>query len=155
MSDQQQPEPPDRSEGHPPPSSQYPGIPSETTDGGANSNDRILAALGYIFWFVALIVLILDETKQKPLLRDHSIQALGFHLVSLVYSFFAAIVFICGTVVTLGIGAIVLWVVFLPPFVLSLLFAWFAYDKTDALFEIPLLTDFLRDQGLLDTLPPR
>jgi hypothetical protein len=113
------------------------------------SNDRILAALGYVFWFVALIVLLLDGTKNKPLLRAHAIQALGVTVAAYAYGFVASIVFICSTLATLGIAALFLWVIFFVPLALQLYWAFLSYDRPSELVEIPWLTEFMARQGWL------
>lgn len=118
-----------------------------------NSNDRLLAALGYVIWLVALVVILMDETKSKPLLKDHAAQALGFAVVSFLYSIVATFVFVCVTIVTLGIGALFLWFIYFLPLVAGIYFAYLAYTQ-DGLVEIPWLTGFMAQQGWLETRPP-
>lgn len=113
------------------------------------SNDRVLAALGYVFWFVALVVLLLDETKHKPLLRAHAIQALGLTVVAYAYGLIAIVVFICATLATLGLAALFLWVIFFVPLAFQLYWAFLAYDRPAELVEIPWLTEFMVRQGWL------
>jgi uncharacterized membrane protein len=117
------------------------------------SSDRILAALSYIFWVVALIVLLLNETKSKPLLRAHAVQSLGVAVCAYLYGALAAVVFVCIALVTFGIGALFLWVIFFVPFALQLYWAYLAYDRPSALVEIPWLTDFMTQQGWLNRAP--
>ena len=114
------------------------------------SNDRILAAFGYVIWIVALVVLLLDETKNKPLLKDHAVQGLGLAVVSTVYTFFAFCVFISGAIITFGILAFFLWVLFLVPLGVGIYFGYLAYSQ-DGLVEIPWLTVFMAEQGWLET----
>lgn len=46
--------------------------------GQAESNEnRILAALGYPIWIVALVVMLTDM-KKNPFMRLHAVQALGY-----------------------------------------------------------------------------
>lgn len=115
-----------------------------------NSNDRAVAALGYVFWIIAVVVLVLDDTKRKPLLKDHAVQGVGFAVVSALYSFVATFIFICATIVSFGILAFFLWVIFFVPSVIGLYFAYVAYTE-DGLVEIPLLTDFMAEQGWFET----
>lgn len=121
--------------------------------GPLESSDRLLAALCYVFWFVALIVLVLDEARQKPLLRAHAVQSLGVAAVAYLYGIVAAIVFICATLATFGIAALFLWVIFFVPLALQLYWAFLAYDRPTELVEIPWLTDFMAQQGWLRRAP--
>lgn len=118
-----------------------------------NSNDRLLAALGYIFFIVAVVVAVLDETKRKPLLKDHAVQGIGFAVASFIYQFVAGIVYFCAVIITFGILAFVLWVIFFVPLVVGLYIAYVAYTQ-DGLVEIPLLTQFMAEQGWLQTRAP-
>jgi hypothetical protein len=114
------------------------------------SNDRILAAAGYVVWLVALVVVLMDETKRKPLLKDHAVQALGFAVASMVYGFFATFAFICGAIISFGILAFVLWVLFFVPLAIGIYFGYLAYTQ-DGLTEIPWLTRFMTQQGWFET----
>lgn len=129
-----------------------PAAPPRPTGDGLvlESNDRILAALGYVIWLVALVVVLLDETKRKPLLKDHAVQALGFAAASVVYTFAALIVFICGSIISFGILAFVLWVLFLVPLAIGAYFGYLAYTQ-EGLTEIPWLTKFMAEQGWFET----
>jgi uncharacterized membrane protein len=115
-----------------------------------NDNDRVVAALGYVFWIVAVVMLILDDTKRKPLLRDHAVQGIGFAVVSIVYGFFATFIYICAVIISFGILAFFLWVIFLVPVLVGAYFGYLAYTR-DGLVEIPLLTDFMAEQGWFQT----
>lgn len=115
-----------------------------------NDNDRALAAIGYVIWIIAVVVLLLDDTKRKPLLKDHAVQGLGFAVASIVYSFFAAFIYICAAIVSFGILALFLWVIFFVPTVVGAYFGYLAYSQ-DGLVEIPLLTDFMAEQGWFET----
>jgi uncharacterized membrane protein len=117
------------------------------------SSDRILAALSYIFWIVALIVLLLNETNDKPLLRAHAIQSLGVAVCAYLYGALAAVVFVCVAVVTFGIGVLFMWVIFFVPLALQLYWAYLAYDRPAALVEIPWLTAVMSQQGWLNRAP--
>ncbi len=118
-----------------------------------DSNDRMLAALGYVFAIVAVVVALMNETKQKPLLKDHAVQALGFAVVSIAYGVVAGFIYLCAAIVTLGILAFFLWVIFLLPPVVGLYLGYVAYTE-DGLVEIPVLTQFMAEQGWLETRKP-
>lgn len=117
-----------------------------------DSNDRALAALGYIFVIVAIVVALVDETKRKPLLMDHAKQAIGFAVASFAYQMIAGIFYVCMTIISFGLLGLVLWVVFLVPFLIGLYLAYLAYNE-DRLVEIPYLTQFMAEQGWFETRP--
>lgn len=98
------------------------------------SDDKLWAALGYPIPLVAIIVLLMEEKKERPFIKFHAIQAIAFNIVLWVLIFiFSAI--------TLGIGAIcapLLWLVTL----------WPAYDSYQGKYtEIPVITNFIKNQG--------
>lgn len=115
-----------------------------------DSNDRLLAALGYVFLIVAIVVAVLDETKRKPLLKDHAVQGIGFGVAAFAYSMVAGVIYVCLTIATLGILGLVLWVLFFVPLPVAVYFGYLAYTQ-DGLVEMPLLTDFMSQQGWLET----
>jgi uncharacterized membrane protein len=117
-----------------------------------DANDRALAALGYIIVIVAIVVALVDETKRKPLLMDHAKQAIGFAVASFAYQMVAGIFYVCMTIISFGLLGLVLWVVFLVPFVIGLYLAYVAYNQ-DRLVEIPYLTQFMAEQGWFETRP--
>lgn len=98
------------------------------------SDDKLWAALGYPIPIIAIIVLLMEEKKNRPFIKFHAVQSLLFNVAVWV------IIFILSTV-TLGIGAIcapLLWLVTL----------WPAYDSYQGNYtEIPFLTNFMKNQG--------
>jgi uncharacterized membrane protein len=62
-----------------PPSAPVPPAPAPAGDAGGPMNDtsKILAALGYVFWPVALVAILLDPYKNEKWVRAHAIQALA------------------------------------------------------------------------------
>jgi uncharacterized membrane protein len=123
----------------------------DTTD-----NDRLMAALAYasqvvVPVLVPAIMLLAEESKERPFQKFHAVQSLGFLVAAIIYEVLAAIVY-CGlSVVTSGCLACVLWVVFLVPALPALYYAYQAYQGL--YFKIPLLTDFLVQSQWLD-MPP-
>jgi uncharacterized membrane protein len=102
-------------------SDQFPPVSSEVT-----SDDKLWAALGYLFWPIAILLLLMEDKKQRKFIKLHAIHAL---VVGVIISLLSA--------VTVGIGCIT-WLV-------MLYLAYKAYQGTQ--IEIPLLTKFIRDQG--------
>lgn len=90
-------------------------------------DERIIAALSYAFSPLApLLLLLLEDQKEKPFIRAHLNQAL---ILGLIYMFL--------TLITLGCAAI-LWVGLLY-------FAFRAYQGEE--FEIPIISELIKKQG--------
>lgn len=100
---------------------QIPPVPSEVT-----SDDKLWAALCYVFWPIAILMLLMEDKKSRPYINFHAVQSL---VAGIVLSVISAITF--------GIGCIVMLVM--------LYFAYKAYQGEQ--FEIPVLTKFIKDQG--------
>jgi len=103
-----------------------------TTD--ITSDDKLWAALGYPIALIAIIVLFMEDKKNRPFIRFHAIQSIAFNVVLWV------LIFVISAV-TLGFGAIcapLLWLVTL----------WPAYDSYQGKYtEIPVITKFIKDRG--------
>jgi uncharacterized membrane protein len=124
-----------------------PAPPMVTPAGTPSSNDRLLAALGYPIWIVALIALLLDGPKDRPFTRYHAVQALGFNVAAFIFYFVAGIFSFCVGQVAWILGCLT-WMLFFVPFLAALYFAYLAYTKAEY-FEIPLVTDLMQQQGWL------
>lgn len=99
-----------------------------------NSNDRLLAALGYPIPIVALVLLFMEEKKDIPFLRFHAVQSIALNIAIWVL----IVVLVSITFGIAGFCAPLLWFVTL----------WPAYDAFKGNYtEIPVLTKFLKDQG--------
>lgn len=98
------------------------------------SDDKLWAALGYPIVLVAIIVLLMEDKKNRPFIKFHAVQSIAANVVF----------FIVGTilsVVTLGFGGLcvpLLWFVFLY-------WAYKAYQGE--MFDIPVVTNFIKGQG--------
>ena len=105
-----------------------------------------MASLAYVSQvvlpvLVPAIMLLAEESKERPFQKFHAVQSLGFLVAAIIYEVLAAIVY-CGlAVLTNGCLACVLWVIFLIPALPALYYAYQAYQGL--YFKIPLLTDFL------------
>jgi uncharacterized membrane protein len=125
----------------------------DTTD-----NDRLMAALAYasqvvIPVLVPAVMLLAEESKERPFQKFHAAQSLGFLLVAIIYQVLAAIVY-CGlSAVTSGCLACILWIIFLVPVVPAFYYAYWAYQGW--YFKIPLLTDFMVQSDWLEMPPAR
>lgn len=111
--------------------------------GGITDNDKLMAALSYPIPIVALIILIAEDMKNRPFQRFHAVQALAANivlwvLIAVLGCILGAATFFIGGLC--GIASILLWFV-------TLYWAYEAYQGK--YFEIPYLTQFLRDQKWL------
>jgi uncharacterized membrane protein len=98
-----------------------------------SSDDKLWAALTYVFTpLVPIILLLMEDKKNRPFIRAHNAQALAwgivFYVVVTITSFF--LVGLC--VLPLG-------------FILQLYWAYKAYQGQ--FVSIPLITDFCKKQG--------
>jgi uncharacterized membrane protein len=95
------------------------------------SDDKLFAALAYLFSpLVPLLLLFAEDKKQRPFIRAHNAQALVAGLL-------LWLIFVPVTVFTLGCGSVI-WLV-------MLYWAYKAYRGEYV--EIPVLSDFVRNQG--------
>jgi uncharacterized membrane protein len=98
------------------------------------SDDKLWAALGYPIVLIAIIVLLMEEKKVRPFIKFHAVQSIAANVVFFVVATILA-------VVTLGFGGIcapLLWLVF---------FYWAYQAYQGELFEIPVITNFIKGQG--------
>ncbi len=111
-------------------SEQMPG--SFSTD--ITSDDKLWAALAYVFSpIVPVIILLIEDKKNRPFIRAHNAQAL---VAGLALDVILSIL----TTVTCGIGVIlfVAWVVML----------YWGYQAYQGQYvTIPVITDFVKKQG--------
>ena len=98
------------------------------------SDDRLWAALGYTISVIAIIVLFMEEKKNRPFIKFHAVQALilnvALYVVMTILGFFSfGVGFVCIPLV---------WLVTL----------WPAYDAYRGNYtELPYLTNFIKNQG--------
>lgn len=57
-----------------------PPVPPAPEGGAPSDTTRLLTALGYPIWVVALILILIEPYKRDPVVRHHAIQALGLNL---------------------------------------------------------------------------
>jgi len=106
-------------------------------------NDKLMAALSYPIPLVALIILLVEDMKNRPFQKYHAVQALAANVVLWV------VVVLLGCILGMltavigglcGMAPILLWFV-------TLYWAYEAYQGQ--YFEIPWLTEFLKKQNWL------
>jgi uncharacterized membrane protein len=96
------------------------------------SDDKLWAALGYPIVLVAIIVLFMEEKKNRPFIKYHAVQSIAANVVFFIISF------ILGITVVGALCAPVLWLVF---------FYWAYQAYQGLMFEIPVVTNFIKGQG--------
>jgi uncharacterized membrane protein len=101
------------------------GTPEVTSD------DKLWAALAYVFSpLVPIILLLMEEKKNRPYIRFHAVQSLAVGVVLIIA------VPIIATL-TLGCGSILWFIMFY--------WAYKAYQGETV--QIPVVTDFIKKQG--------
>jgi uncharacterized membrane protein len=100
--------------------SQAPVSPDVTSD------DKLWAALGYVIPLIAIVVLFMEDKKNRPYIKFNAVQSLV-----------ATVVLTVLTTITLGCGGIL--------FLVMLWWAYQAYQGQDV--KIPMISDFIRNQG--------
>ncbi len=104
------------------------GAPDITQD------DKLWAALGYPIFIVAIIVLLMEEKKNRPFIKFHAIQALAFNIA-------VWVIFFILTTVTFGFLGLCAPLVWLATF-------WPAYEAYQGKYlNLPVITDFIKKQG--------
>ncbi len=100
--------------------------------GEITDDDKLWALLSWLFWPIAIIVLLLEDKKQRPFIKYHAIQALALGVVGYVIS---------GVLSVIGIGCI-LWIVVL---IYQIYLAIKSYQGEWV--TVPVITDFCKNQG--------
>ncbi len=95
-------------------------------------DDKLWALLSWLFWPVAIVVLLLEDKKQRPFIKYHAVQSLALAVVGWVLSLILSFV-----VVGCFVG--VAWMIY------AIYLAVKAYQGEWV--TIPWLTDFCKNQG--------
>ena len=93
---------------------------------GLTSDDKLWAALSYVFPVIGVIVLLMEDKKSRPFIKFHAVQSI---VATVVLSILATVTFGCGSVLFL----VMFW------------WAYQAYQGVDV--KIPMISDFIRNQG--------
>ncbi len=106
--------------------------PEELSSPEITSDDRLWSALGYPIPLIAIIVLLMEEKKNRPFIKFHAVQALVLNVGLYV------LMIILGFTLVGAICAPFIWLVTL----------WPAYDSYRGNYtEIPVITNFIKNQG--------
>jgi len=103
----------------------------QTSD--VTSDDKLWAALAYVFTpLVPIIIAVMEDKKNRPFIKSHNMQALVWGVAFYV---------IVGVTSAFFIG-LCIW-----PLGLILQFYWAYKAYQGELITIPVLTDFVKNQG--------
>lgn len=96
-------------------------------------DDKLFSALAYIFSpVVPIVILFLEDKKERPFIKAHNMQALVFGAVWWILASILSFAFIGLCMIPIGWGLEIYW-------------AYKAYQGEYV--EIPVLTDFIKNQG--------
>lgn len=101
------------------------------SSGPTSDTSKLLAALGYVVWPVALVAILIEPYKAEHYVKFHAVQALGFSLGMAVLSTVAVVVPTIGPPI-----------VSLAWFVIAVLWAVKAYNGE--LAQMPLVYDLVK-----------
>jgi uncharacterized protein len=99
-----------------------------------SSDDKLWALLCWLFWPLAIVVLLLEDKKSRAFIKYHAVNSLAFGIVVYV------VIFILG-LLTIGIG----FCISLIPVGFSIYWGIKAYHGE--MVKVPVLTDFIHNQG--------
>jgi len=98
---------------------------------GATDDDRLWAALAYVFTpLVPIIILLIEDKKNRPFIRGHNLQALVWGILMYIIS---------------SLTSFLLCIPGLIMFAITLYWAYQAYQGKTV--EIPVISKLVRDQG--------
>jgi uncharacterized membrane protein len=108
---------------------------AESVNDDVSDDDKLWALLSYIFApLVSIVVLLMEDKKNRPFIKYHAMQALALGIVIIVLNIVLAV-----TVVGLCVPAL-LW--------LAMIY-WGVKAYQGEYVEIPLLTSLMKGQGWL------
>lgn len=97
------------------------------------NDDRLWAALAYVFTpLIPIILLLMEEKKSRPFIRSHNAQALAWGVVF----------YVIVTITSAFLIGLCIWPVGL---IVQLYWAYQAYQGKAV--TIPVLSDFVKNQG--------
>lgn len=106
---------------------------SQSIDPNITSDDKLWALLSYVLSpIVPIIVLLMEDKKNRPFIKAHAFQALIFCLVYCAIGFVLSFVVIGACIFPIG------WIA-------SIYFGYKAYQGEYV--TIPVITDFCKKQG--------
>lgn len=122
--------------------------PQAPASGGGGLEPNIAAVLGYFFWILAVVWLVVEPFKNDRFIRFHAFQAIGcvvaviaISIVATILSFILAFIPYVGPVIML-----LLWpVVWLGILALWIFLMYKAYNKE--MWKLPIIGNFAEKQA--------
>ena len=126
--------------------------PPTTPAGPVSENEKLLSGLSWVSQLVIpailpIILLLTDESKRSAFVKHHAVQSLAMFAAAVVYEIAATIVYTILSVISAGILACILWVIFFVPVIPFVYYGIMAFQGK--LVEVPYLGSFLRKNGWL------
>lgn len=106
--------------------------------GEITQDDKLWALLSWLIWPIAIIVLLLEDKKNRPFIRYNAIQSIALGIVAIVLT-------ILLSAITFFIGGCAGWLISLAYAVYVIVLAIQSYQEKWVV--IPFLTDFCKKQG--------
>jgi len=104
--------------------------PSDSTQ--ISSDDKLWVLLAYVLTpILPIIILLLDDKKQRPFIRAHNVQALVWGILEIVVS-------VAFSWLLCGLPTLALW---------ALAIYWGIKAYKGEYINIPVITDFVKGQG--------
>jgi uncharacterized membrane protein len=104
-------------------------------------DDKIWAALGYPIWLIALIMLLMEDKKNRPFIKYHAVQSLTL----------AVVITIASIILGCILGAITFWIAGAGAGIVGLLWfvtIWPAIEAYNGKYiALPWIGDFIKKQG--------
>lgn len=127
---------------------QSPQAPASGGGGGGGLEPNIAAVLGYFFWILAIVWLVVEPFKNDRFVRFHAFQTLGLVVAAIALSIGVTILSIVLAFIPY-IGAVIallLWPVLgLGMFALWIFLMYKAYNKE--MWKLPVIGDFAEKQA--------
>ena len=104
-------------------------------------NDKLMAAISYPIPLLAIIILLVEDMKSRPFQKFHAVQSLVANIALWVIIVILACILGLVTFFIGGCGGflpLLLWFI-------TLYWAYLAYQGQ--YFDIPAITDFIKNQG--------
>ncbi len=103
-----------------------------TSDMDISDDDKLWVLLTWVLTpLIPIIILLMNDRKERPFIRAHNGQALIWGILNMIFGF-ALGSFLCG------VPGLILWLI-------GCYWGWQGYQGQ--LVEIPVLTDFVKNQG--------
>jgi uncharacterized membrane protein len=96
-------------------------------------DDKLWVVLGYIIPLIAIVVLLMEDKKKRPFIKYHAVHSIVLWVI-------ISVIYIVASIITFGILACILWLLYL-------ILLWPIIDSLSGKYTvIPVVTDFIKGQ---------